>query len=293
MIVPRGLLALVPAALLLPAAQATPLVYREESATATAAAPTTTVIHDWAAGWATGFPVHSSCNATLRTQLQQGLDEAITMAAHARDHLLRWGEDSPFVQKYFGKNSTAEAIGWYERIVAADKTGIWFRCDDPDQNCATQAGYGGHWRGSNATKETVICPLSFSTRRFLNSMCNLGYTVAGSPLNTFWATDLIHRFLHLPPIAEDVVGHAAEGYNDVLEVAKTSPTESVRDIHALQYFAADVYAYDIAAPGVGCTGEAAEEEEQTATSTTTATPSATSAAAKECHTHDNGDVHCE
>jgi hypothetical protein len=63
------------------------------------------------------------------------------LAGHARDHILRWGDESPFVQKYFGSNhSTAEPLGRYERIVAGDKTGMTFRCDDPDLNCATQEG---------------------------------------------------------------------------------------------------------------------------------------------------------
>lgn len=69
------------------------------------------------------------------------MDELVLLAQHARDHILRWGDESPFVQKYFGTNSsTAEPLGWYERIVAGDKDGMTFRCDDPDQNCATQKG---------------------------------------------------------------------------------------------------------------------------------------------------------
>lgn len=110
-------------------------------------------------------------------------------------------------------------------------------------------------------------------------MCNLGYTVAGSPLNMFWATDLLHRVLHVPKISEGVVEHAADEYGDVLDLAKADPALSAKDIHTLQYFATDVYAYDIAAPGVGCTGEPAKEAE-TPTGTTTAQPSATSGAPK-------------
>ncbi|KAJ9142930.1 Major allergen Asp f 2-like protein [Pleurostoma richardsiae] len=296
MMVPRGLLASLPWMLLLPVSQASPLIQRRDTATITptAAAPSTTIVYDWAAGGTPQFPIHHSCNSTLRNQLQQALDELVVLAEHARDHILRWGGESPFVQKYFGKNSsTAEPIGWYDRIIAADKNGMTFRCDDPDLNCATQEGYGGHWRGSNATQETVICALSFETRRYLSSMCNLGYTVAASPLNTFWATDLLHRVLHVPKIAEMVVEHVAEEYTDVLELGEGDPAQSARDIHALQYFAVDVYAYDVAAPGIGCMGEPAKEEEEVPTTTTTAQPSATSVAAKECHTHDNGDVHCE
>ena len=38
------------------------------------------------------------------------------------------------------KASTAEPAGWYDRLVNGDKAGVLFRCDDPDQNCATQDG---------------------------------------------------------------------------------------------------------------------------------------------------------
>jgi hypothetical protein len=86
------------------------------------------------------FPIHASCNITLRRQLERGLDETVQLARHAKQHLLLHGHDSPFVRKYFGNWSTATAIGWYDRVALADKTGMLFRCDDPDRNCATQDG---------------------------------------------------------------------------------------------------------------------------------------------------------
>ncbi|PKS13136.1 hypothetical protein jhhlp_000478 [Lomentospora prolificans] len=204
------------------------------------------------------FPIHESCNITLQRQLSRAFDETITLATHAKEHILRWGDESPFVQKYFGNGSTAGPIGWYERIVSADRGSMLFRCDDPDKNCATQEGWAGHWRGSNATQETVICDLSYEKRRWLDSTCGLGYTVAQSPLNTLWATDLLHRLLHVPQISEDIVEHFAGDYAEVLELAKTDPSKSAIDSNALQYFAIDAYAYDIAAPGEGCTGEPEE-----------------------------------
>ncbi|KPM42187.1 hypothetical protein AK830_g4442 [Neonectria ditissima] len=275
--------------LLLGSALASPVNVREASASKTTSASQaseTTGVYDWSSGWTKGYTVHQSCNSTLRRQLADGLDEAVQLAQHAKDHLLRWGGESEFAQKYFGNGSTAGPIGWYDRIVNADKTGVLFRCDDPDRNCATQDEWAGHWRGDNATAETVICPLSFEIRRPLSSVCGLGYTVAQSKLNTFWATDLMHRILHVPIISESVVDHFAEDYAESLELAETDPSKSAIDSDTLQYFAIDVYAYDIAAPGVGCTGEV----EATETSSDKAT--ATTEAAKECHTHDDGAVHC-
>jgi hypothetical protein len=110
-------------------------------------------------------------------------------------------------------------------------------------------------------------------------MCGMGYTVAGSPTNTFWATDLLHRVLHVPEISEGIVDHFAEDYADALRQAKEEPEKSGRDSDVLQMFAVDAWAYDIAAPGVGCTGEQEVEEKPAsdkATSTSSAASSATS-----------------
>ncbi|WYZ45984.1 hypothetical protein EsH8_IX_000209 [Colletotrichum jinshuiense] len=288
------------AALLLSAlTDATPLARRQATETVTVAAASATpeAPYDWSKGWQKTFPIHQSCNSTLRAQLEVGLAEAQQLAAHARDHILRFGNSSEHVRKYFGNASTSTPVGWYDRVVNADKTGMTFRCDDPDKNCATQEGWAGHWRGSNATQETVICPLSFEIRRPLSSVCGLGYNVANSKLNTFWATDLLHRAFHVPAVSEGAVEHYAEDLAEVFVLAKENATYSVLDSDALQYFAIDVWAYDIAAPGVGCFGELEEtEEEPTATTTAagaaTATPSATSSAPQECHTHGDGTLHC-
>lgn len=118
-------------------------------------------------------------------------------------------------------------------------------------------------------------------RRPLSSVCGLGYNVASSPLNTFWATDLLHRVLHVPAVSEGVVEHYTEDYADALRLAKEEPELAWVDSDILQYFAIDVWAYDIAAPGVGCTGEVAEDEDEdeaTPTTTSSVTESTTTSA---------------
>lgn len=119
-------------------ALASPIAGRQEKAAR--AETSTPEVKEWSAGWVTEFPIHESCNATLRNQLAEALAETQQLAQHAKEHLLRWGHESQFVQKYFGEGNTAVPIGWYERIISADKTGMLFRCDDPDKNCATQSG---------------------------------------------------------------------------------------------------------------------------------------------------------
>lgn len=289
---------LISATLFLPLVWGSPVDVRAATPSLTVPAPTdpaSKTAPKWAEGWQLAFPIHESCNSSLKAELQQALDETVQLAQHARDHLLRWGKESKFAKQYFGNFSTAHAVGWYDRIAAADKSALLFRCDDPDQNCATQKGWAGHYRGSNATTETVICPLSFQTRRPLSAVCNGGYTVAGSKLNTYWAVDLMHRLFHVPVMSEGIVDHFThDSYADVLELAKKDPAKSGIDSDTLQYFAIDVWAYDIAAPGVGCTGKAPKQSTSSTPSATSTIPSAPSSTASSspCHTHSDGFVHC-
>lgn len=137
-------------------ATTSPLVTREEPTSVLPSGPdaseTPAVAYDWSADWKTKFPIHESCNATLKAQLEDALDETQQLAQHARDHLLKFGHKSDFVQKYFGNGSTAGPTGWFDRVVAADKTGVVFRCDDPDKNCATQDGQSSHIYFTRLTK---------------------------------------------------------------------------------------------------------------------------------------------
>ena len=126
----------------------------------------------------------------------------------------------------------------------------------------TLTGYAGHWRDTTAPNETVICDLSYSTRRSLTTMCSFGYTVSNSETNTFWAADLLHRLFHMPPIGQNWVDHFADGYDEVIELAAGNKGVSTRDSETLQYFALEAYAFDIVVQGVGCTGEQHEHEHE-------------------------------
>lgn len=90
--------------------------------------------------------------------------------------------------------------------------------------------WNGHHRGSNATMETVICPLSYVTRLPLTKLCTGGFEIATGKLATYFATDLMHRLFHIPTIGENEekgengeelgVGHHADTYAEMLELAK-------------------------------------------------------------------------
>lgn len=89
----------------------------------------------WNAGAVTEFRIHPSCNASQAHQLRQGLNDAIELAQHAKDHVNRWGSSSEFYRKYFGNAPTPEVIGAFDTIVNGNKANALFRCDDPDGNC--------------------------------------------------------------------------------------------------------------------------------------------------------------
>jgi hypothetical protein len=124
-----------------------------------------------------------------------------------------------------------------------------------------------------------------------------GYDVANGATNTYWASDLLHRLLHIPKVGEGVVEHysSAPKYPGVLELAETNSAWAVRNSDSLQYFALEVYAHDVAVPGVGCAGHytavpssedshaaptsSASASKASATAIATATAAATSVAA--------------
>ncbi|KAH9822076.1 Sfumigata Asp FII [Teratosphaeria destructans] len=209
----------------------------------------------WSDGWVHEYPIHASCNSTETALLRQAFGELKLLAQHAKDHIRRFGNSSSYFVKYFGHAATAEPAGWYDKVLNNDKTGVLFRCDDVDGNCAAHPDtWAGHSRGENASDETVICERSFTTRWPLAGLCGYGYTVAGSPNAAYFASDLLHRLFHTEKIGETVVRDYYDSYEDVLAIAKNDSAIAVRNSATLRYFALDVYAYDIAVPGIGCTG---------------------------------------
>jgi hypothetical protein len=91
----------------------------------------------------------------------------------------------------------------------------------------------------------------------------------------------LHRFFHVPKVTEGGIDHYAEDYDSVLELAATNATYAAMDSDALQYFAIDVYAFDIANPGIGCTGEVSPNSPSAvAVAVASVTPSVTASAAQ-------------
>jgi hypothetical protein len=60
----------------------------------------------------------------------------------------------------------------------------------------------------------------------------------------------MHRLYHVPAVGQAYVDHFADGYDEVIALAKSNGTESTHDSEALQYFALEAYAFDIAVSDV-------------------------------------------
>ncbi|WWC90932.1 uncharacterized protein L201_005870 [Kwoniella dendrophila CBS 6074] len=244
----------------------------------------------------TDVTIHESCNSTQRRMLEKALADTWEVATFAQEYVVTNGAQDPVFQKYFGTKPEAfsTVAGVWETLLTSNKEGVLLRCDNIDGNCG-QVGWRGHWRGDNATSETVICDASYTDRYFNEYFCMNGYTVAGSPLGTHWSIDLIHRMFHVPTNTNGLVGHYSEDYASALELAEHNSTYSPIDSDALQAFAAHVYAVEVAKGGDACVGQPSEKHDDhaAASSSASAAPSATSSAAESCHTHADGAVHCE
>lgn len=182
------------------------------------------------------------------------------------------------------------------------------RCDNPDGNCRF-ADWNGHWRGNNATAKTVICDLSYVTRRPLEQLCAFGYQLGTDNPSQYFGADLMHRAFHVPEFVHEQIHHYADSYADCLDLAKTNSSAAVSNQHSLQYFALDIYSRKTTK--WGCVGEVKHEDDDghNHAATTSATASAAPVAAQtssaaaqqasetpkasaDCHTHADGSIHC-
>lgn len=260
--------------------------------------------------------IHESCNGTQRAQISTGIKDMKKLATNSLHHILNHPHDEYFV-KYFGEDADpAPVIGYYMELVYGNKGDALLRCDNPDGNCRFD-DWNGHWRGNNATAETVICDLSYWTRRPLESLCGRGFQLASDNPSLYFGADLMHRAFHVPEFVKEKIHHYADSYADCLELAATNSSAAVSNQHSLQYFALDVYSRKLTK--WGCVGEVEEEDHSghahatsssayaSATSSTSASSSKSSSSASaaqvtssptaassssDCHTHADGSVHC-
>ncbi|EST05377.1 Metallopeptidase, catalytic domain protein [Kalmanozyma brasiliensis GHG001] len=269
-------------------------------------APESSIDADWR--------IHESCNGTQRAQLSSGISDMKKLGLNSIHYILNH-PNSEFFTTYFGASADpAPVLGYFMQLVYGDKGDALLRCDNPDNNCRLPE-WNGHWRGNNATAETVICDLSFFSRRPLEALCGKGFQLAQDNPSVYFGADLMHRAMHVPEFMHEKIHHYSDSYEDVLELAKTNSSAAVSNQHSLQYFALDVYSRKLTK--WGCVGEVDEVDHSghahastSSSSSSSATASAasstsasaaqqsaaaatpTQAASADCHTHADGSVHC-
>lgn len=136
--------------------------------------------------------IHSSCNATQTRMLKQALGEMNEVASFAIEYLEHNGAQDEVFTTYFGTEPEAypTVLGAYKALLGSNKKGALFRCDDPDGNCH-QDGWRGHYRGENATTETVICDASYTDRLYNSAFCMFGFQLARDEPSVYWSIDLM------------------------------------------------------------------------------------------------------
>lgn len=114
---------------------------------------------------------------------------------------------------------------------------------------------------------------------------------------------------HLDVVGQNTITHISHGYQDALKLAAgLNYTQTATNTDSLVYFAVEAYAFDISVPGEGCAGSAPSIPDTIVIPSTTpetmpdtiVIPSPdepekkaeVKALAKNCHTHDDGEVHC-
>ncbi|KAI3609564.1 gpi-anchored protein [Moniliophthora roreri] len=250
--------------------------------------------------------IHESCNATERRQLTKALRETYELATVARDYVLKNGHDDKLFKTYFGTAQPYPVLGANEQLISGNKTGILFRCDNIDGKClwsrrvvrtlAWQECYFGdrhlpHYHMKDANHSSSSAPWAIQSRIRVHP-------------TTLQLISCRHRFYHIPTIGNGIIGHYADSYEECLQLAIDHPENATYNTHSLQYFAADVYARVIGNPGEGCTGNftlhlntmgsTSTGDSKTYSGETTHNDKTTSNSnGQHCHTHANGEVHCD
>ncbi|EHL00472.1 putative Major allergen Asp f 2 [Glarea lozoyensis 74030] len=239
--------------------------------------------YDWISGYVSEFPIHSSCNTSERAEIYQGLQEAVLIAQHAKEHIqilttqvLVHGNNSELFKKYFGAGPTGPVLGWYDKIATANRAGVLFRCDDPDQNCATQ---------DNIVGEGLVEHHADGYHGCVELAAGENYTLAASNSATlsYFAIEAYAYDIAVPgegclgkPVEKEDDGH---GHGAASSSSSSSMTESTTSSTTAT-----------AAPA-STTSINPTRVVQVPATTSSATL-AQETAGKECHTHADGTLHC-
>lgn len=194
------------------------------------------------------YPTIENCNATKVKMINKYYQDFLEFSSVARSHLINEGIDETFIHWFGEKGNPLVVLGVIDNLVEGNKDGILYRCDDIDGYCAThQTSWPGYHR-SNATQETVLCDLFFTSKKPIEQMCVIGNITTVKP-KAFAGIDLFHRFLHIESINKGFAGEYVEDFDEVIDYAENNSTYAVLNTDNLLYYVAEAYSRELVTGG--------------------------------------------
>lgn len=229
-----------------------PVSLKSSNTTDTELQPVSGVTDDYLETWTDfTFPSIENCNATQIKMVNKYYQDLLEVTSVARAHLISDGVDDAFIH-WFGENGNPiTVLGMLDNIAQGDKDGVLYRCDDIEGTCAEHSNYPGYHR-VNATQETVLCDLFFTSKKPLEQMCVLGNITDVHP-KTFAGIDLFHRFIHLESQNKGFFGEYVEEMDELIDYAENNSTYAVLNTDSLLYYVAEAYSLELTEGG--CLGE--------------------------------------
>lgn len=198
------------------------------------------------------YPSIENCNATQVKMINKYYQDLLEVSSVARAHLINNGVDDAF-EHWFGKNGNPlTVLGAIDNIVEGDKSGALYRCDDIEGSCAEHPTEWPGYHRVNASQETVLCELFFTSKKPLEDMCAIGnITTVGA--KKIAGIDLFHRFLHIESINKGFIAEYAETMDEIVDYAENNSTYAVLNTDSILYYLAETYALGLQEGG--CLGE--------------------------------------
>lgn len=198
------------------------------------------------------FPYIENCNATQTKMINKYYQDMLEVASIARTHLINNDVDETFEHWFGSEGNPLTVLGVIDNIVEGNKDGALYRCDDVDGSCASHLTSWPGYHRENATQETVLCDLFFTSKKPIEDMCVIGNITEVTP-KIFAGIDLFHRFLHIESINKGFVGEYSETMEEIVDYAQNNATYAVLNTDSVLYYIAEAYALELT-PG-GCLGD--------------------------------------
>lgn len=198
------------------------------------------------------YPSIENCNATQVKMINKYYQDMLEVASVARAHLINNDVDDAFVHWFGEEGNPLTVLGVIDNIVEGAKDGIKYRCDDIEGSCAKHPTDWPGYHRVNATQETVLCDLFFTSKKPLEQMCVLGDIMTVKP-KRFAGIDMFHRYLHIESISKGFVAEYVEEMEEMIDYAENNSTYAVINTDNILYYLAESYSLELT--DGGCLGK--------------------------------------